>query len=175
MWNKKCDVIEYRNVWLFRISHHPTLEDPRRSMRFWWMPQYFGWFIHLLLPPHIHPEVFPNLGFLIPSFIPSDTSCSGLDFTDWKPNTRTKRGTIKAQESRRVKGERPTSKLTTGCESVTLASTLAPFSFFFACPFLPFLLLFYTSSSEGKLNICLHSGRLEWSQAHYTNVHRCKP
>lgn len=106
---------------------------------------------------HTHPQVFPNLYFLIPllssvSFIPGDTDCPGLDFTDWKPNMRTEREAMKEQESRILKGERPSSKLTTGCESVTLASTLAPFHFF---P--PFFCYSIHPPWRQKVNICLHS------------------
>lgn len=83
-----------------------------------------------------------------PSFIPGEISCSSLDFTVRKPNTRTQKG---GGMKEGVNEERPTSNLATGCEGVTLASTLSH-------SFTLFLSLLGISSVTGELNICVHSG-----------------
>lgn len=122
---------------LFVVLHYPALdiESQTTSLRCWWMTWCFtrlsisALVKSLQEPPHFQPQVFHNL-FLIPSSLPSpsfilgDISCSCLDFTVWKPNTRTERGTTKQCENGIVQQERLTSKLTTGCEGVTLASAL---------------------------------------------------
>lgn len=60
-----------------------------------------------------------------------------------KQTQGTERGTMKEQENRIVQQERPTSKLTTGCEGVTLASALTLFhSFFFATSLTALYILF---------------------------------
>lgn len=90
-----------------------------------------------------------------PSFIPGEVSCPCLDFAVWKSNMRT------AGWGRTVQQERPMSKLTTGCESVTLASTPTHSSFFFPF-FSPLLLRLCTSSLEGKAeHLCVWNVRMK--------------
>lgn len=155
------------------------LEIPLTSLRFWWMTQYFGMLsiFHLTKslqhPPHFHPQVFPNLCFLFSLLCPlrlsSPVTSFGLAWISQPVNQtpRAERGTMKERENGVVQRERPTNKLTTGCDGVTLASSLTiSLSFFF----LPFLLLLCTSPLEGKLNIRLHVGMLEWRGAQWKNL-----
>ena len=165
LWN--CLSGFYPALLKYLFAHIPLM-----SLKFGCMTQYFGKAIHLLsdeISPA--PAKFPPPGlsqplFLIPSltFIPGDIA---LDFTVWKPNPRTEREMMKERESGIVLRERPTSKLTTGCEGVTLASSLTRFHSFF------FRQFFYCSVHplwREKLNILLHSGMLEWRAAQCANL-----
>lgn len=124
------------------------LEIPLTSLRFWWMTQYFGMLsiFHLTKslqhPPHFHPQVFPNLCFLFSLLCPlrlsSPVTSFGLAWISQPVNQtpRAERGTMKERENGVVQRERPTNKLTTGCDGVTLASSLTiSLSFFFALSF----------------------------------------
>lgn len=94
-------------------------------------------------PPHFHPQVFPNLDFLIPSwllslsFIIGDTACPGLDFTVWKPNTRTKRGDDEGARKQDIEGReahKQTDDWVWKCHSRLCTYTL----WLFFCLFCPF-------------------------------------
>lgn len=152
MWNKKRDVIIVSlffistsgySFWVLKSRWHHCYEWHNilvliKSLLY--ISRSFP--TSILIPPFLCP---------LPPFIPGYTTCPGLDFTVWKPY-------------RIVQPERPTSKLTTGCEGVTLASS---FRLFFSLLFFPFL---YCS-----ILLDLHSGMLEWRGAQCADLHTCKP
>lgn len=101
-----------------------------------WMTQYFG--TDKISP--LHFQVFPNLNSHPPFSLPSPTFHPWVHNLPWlrfhSLKTKHEWGTMKEWVYRIVQPERPTSKLTTGCEGVTLASL---FTLFFSLLFSPFL------------------------------------
>lgn len=119
--------------WVFHGWHNilakPSISRPMKS------PQH---------PPRFHPEVFPNL-YSHPLFSALSIFHPWWHGLPWlrfhslktKHENRGGGGAMKERENGIVQRERPKSKLTTGCEGVTLASLLTLFHSFFPlfCPY----------------------------------------
>lgn len=119
-------------------------------------------------PPGLSQPLFLILSSLpSPSFIPGDIVWSGLDFTACKPNTESREGNDEGARKRGSaarEAHKQTDNWVWWCHSRLLAH------YFSLSFFLPFLLLLCTSPLEGKLNIRLHVGMLEWRGAQWKNL-----